>query len=311
MNVYYELTPSAGDSAVALGNFDGLHLGHRRVIESAVEAKAQGLVPTVFTFAANPLADLGGRPGRELITQEQKIALLEEMGVEQLYIVHFSLLKDLAPGEFVTQVLSGVCRAKEVCCGFNFTFGRGGRANSQALTELCAERGIRTRVVPAVLSDGKPLSSTRIRGLIASGDVDEAAKLLGGPYGYVSEVLHGRRIGRELGTPTLNQAIPEYLILPRFGVYISKVFLDGREYAGVTNVGVKPTVGSPCALAETWMPEYQGPEFYGATVRVDLIKFLRPEVRFSGLPELKAAILKDGEQAREYFRWSGNLTGGK
>ncbi len=305
MKIYHDLTPSAGDSAVALGNFDGLHLGHRKVILSAVAAKQQGLAPTVFTFEANPLTDLGGSAGGEIITNEQKIGLLEEFGVEQLYIVKFAAVRDLSPEEFVSDILVRVCRAKEVCCGFNFTFGRGGRADSQTLAGLCAKRGIRAQVTGAVLFDGEPVSSTRIRGLIANGDVDEAAKLLGRPYGYGSAVEHGRHIGRELGTPTLNQAIPKDFVLPRFGVYASKVFFRGEEQVGVTNVGIKPTVGSPCALAETWMPDYHGPDLYGETVRVDLMKFLRPEVRFAGLPELKAAILMDGEQAKQFFLKNG------
>ncbi|HHV30858.1 MAG: riboflavin biosynthesis protein RibF [Ruminococcaceae bacterium] len=301
MKIYSKLAPSSGDSAVALGNFDGLHIGHQQVISRAVAEKEHGLIPTVFTFAANPLKDLGGNPGGELITQERKIALLEEMGVEQLYILSFSEIKDLSPEEFVSGVLEGICRAKRVCCGFNFTFGRGGHGNSTMLTELCEARGIAVSVIEAVLSGGETISSTRIRGLISSGAVDEAAKLLGRPYGYVTQVVHGRRLGRELGTPTLNQAISERLVLPRFGVYVSRVFLRGKEYIGVTNIGVKPTVGSPCALAETWMPEYTGPDFYGETVRVDLIKFLRPEICFSGLEELKTAILKDGEDAVHFF----------
>ena len=302
MRTYYDLTPSAGDTAVALGNFDGLHLGHQKVISSAVAGKKQGLTPTVFTFAANPLTDLGGSAGGEIITQEQKIKLLEKMGVEQLYILRFAQVRDFTPEEFVSEILIGVCHAKEICCGFNFTFGRGGRANSQMLSRICSEHGIRAEVADAVLFDGEPVSSTRIRGLIASGDVDEAAELLGRPYSYVSAVQHGRRIGRELGTPTLNQAIPTDFVLPRFGVDVSKVFLNDGEYVGVTNVGVKPTVGSPCALAETWMPDYHGLDLYGEVVRVDLVKFLRPELRFDGLPELKAAILKDGEQAMEFFQ---------
>jgi riboflavin kinase / FMN adenylyltransferase len=302
MKVYNDLTPSVGDSAVALGSFDGLHIGHQKVISSAVAGKKQGLVPTVFTFAANPLTDLGGRAGGEIITQEQKIRLLEDFGVEQLYIVEFAAVKDLSPEEFVNEVLIGVCRAKEVCCGFNFTFGCGGRANSRTLSRLCAESGIRAEVSEAVLFDGEPVSSTRIRSLIANGEVDEAAELLGRPYGYDSAVQHGRRIGREMGTPTLNQAIPADFVLPLFGVYASKVYVAGKEYAGVTNVGIKPTVGSPCALAETWMPDYRGDDFYGETVRVDLMKFLRPERKFAGLAELKMEIIKDGEQAKEFFR---------
>lgn len=305
MKVYYDLTPSAGDSAVALGSFDGLHVGHRKVIASAVSGKGQGLLPTVLTFAANPLADLGGRPGGEIITQEQKIALLEEFGVEQLYILRFAAIKNLPPEEFVDEVLVKVCRAKEVCCGFNFTFGCGGRAGSEALAVLCAQRGIRAEVTGAVLSGGEPVSSTRIRGLIAAGDMAGAAELLGRPYGYCSAVQHGRRLGRELGTPTLNQAIPQDFVLPRFGVYASRVVIGDKAYVGVTNVGVKPTVGSASALAETWMPGYSGGDLYGRTVRVDLMQFLRPERKFSGLDELKMEIIKNGEQAKEYFHKNG------
>jgi riboflavin kinase/FMN adenylyltransferase len=301
MKVYYDLTPSAGDTAVALGNFDGLHIGHRKVIDSAVDARAQGLIPTVFTFAANPLADLGGRSGGEIITREQKVRLLEDFGVEQLYIIEFSQVKDLTPEDFVDRILTGVCRAREVCCGFNFTFGSGGKATSETLSRLCGSRGIKAEVAQAVLFGGEPVSSTRIRGLIAAGEVDEAAKLLGRAYGYCSEIQHGRKLGRELGTPTLNQAIPDDFVLPQFGVYASRVFVNGAVYAGVTNVGIKPTVGSPCALAETWMPDYHGEDLYGKTVRVDLMKFIRPERRFSGLEELKAEIKRNGVQAKEYF----------
>lgn len=302
MNVHYDLTPSAGESAVALGNFDGLHLGHREVISCAAAQKERGLIPTVLTFGANPLTDLGGTAGGEIITQEQKISLLEELGIEQIYILNFPSVKDLTPEEFVDRILTKVCRAKEVCCGFNFTFGRGGRAGSEMLEQLCAQRSIGTSVTGAVLVDGEPVSSTRIRGLISKGDVGGAARLLGRPFGYRSVVQHGRRLGRELGTPTLNQAIPQNFVVPLFGVYISKVLLDGHAYAGVTNVGVKPTVGSPCALAETWMPDYNGPDIYGRTVQVDFIQFLRPEMKFAGLEQLKTAILKDGEKARAYFK---------
>lgn len=301
MRVFYDLTPAELPSAVALGNFDGLHIAHQRVICRAVREKASGLVPTVLTFAANPLTDLGGTAGGELITKEEKIRLLAEMGVEQLYILKFAAVKDLSPEEFVTRILEQVCRAKTVCCGFNFTFGRGGRAGSETLARLCGQRGMETRVTQAVLVDGEPVSSTRIRAMIAGGDMDAASRLLGRWYGYRSAVEHGRRIGRALGTPTLNQSIPKEFVLPLFGVYVSRVVLDGRVYAGVTNVGENPTVGVVKARAETWMPDYHGPDFYGRVVQVDLIRFLRPELKFSGLEALKQAILKDGEEAKTFL----------
>jgi riboflavin kinase/FMN adenylyltransferase len=305
MNVYSDLTPSLGNSAVALGSFDGLHIGHQKVISCAVDGKEHGLVPTVLTFAHNPLTDLGGSPGGEIFTRQQKIELLKGFGVKQLYILQFSTIKDLSAEEFVEQILMQVCRAKKVCCGFNFTFGCGGKGNSRLLSELCRERGIQTQVAQAVLFEGEPVSSTRIRGLIASGEVDRAAKLLGRPYGYCSEVQHGRRLGHRLGAPTVNQAIPTEFVLPLFGVYASKVYFEGKEYCGVTNVGVKPTVGSPCALAETWLPDYHGEDFYGKTIRVDLMEFLRPEMKFDGLPALKAQIQKDGQRAKEFLDKNG------
>ncbi|QEY35132.1 riboflavin biosynthesis protein RibF [Caproiciproducens galactitolivorans] len=302
MRINYDLTPALANTAVALGSFDGLHVGHQKVIGSAVEAKKDGLLPAVLTFARNPLADLGGCAGGEILSQEQKIHILEKFGVEQLYILNFSTIKDYTPEEFVDRVLIRVCHAKQVCCGFNFTFGCGGKGNSHTLEQLCGERGLKTKIAEAVLLDGDTVSSTRIRGLIANGDVDEAARLLGRPYGYRSPVLHGRKLGRRLGTPTLNQAIPKNFVLPRFGVYVSRAVFGGKEYCGVTNVGIKPTVGSPCVLAETWLPDYSGEDFYGKTVRVDLMKFLRPEKKFAGLDELRAEIHKNGEQAKEYFQ---------
>lgn len=301
IKVFTDLTRSEAPSAVALGNFDGLHLGHRQVVCRAVREKENGLVPTVLTFAANPLKDLGGGAGGAIITREEKIRLLEEMGVERLYILQFAAVRDFSPEDFVARVLEQVCRAQTVCCGFNFTFGRGGRANSETLTRLCGPRGIRVRVTRAVTVDGAPVSSTRIRAKIAAGDMEGAARLLGRWYGYRSPVEHGRRIGRALGTPTLNQSIPADFVLPRLGVYVSRVTLNGRVYVGVTNVGENPTVGVVRARAETWMPDYRGPDFYGETVSVELLHFLRPELKFSGLEALKQAIRKDGEEAKAFL----------
>ena len=303
MKVFESLTPSEKETAVALGNFDGVHLGHRKVISLALEEAANGLVPTVLTFSANPLEALGGESGGKILSREEKIRVFEELGVGQLYLLDFETVRDLSAEKFVRNVLGGTLRAKKACCGFNFTFGKGGTAGSDALCRLCAEEGIRTAVAEAVMAGGTPVSSTRIRGLIENGRAEEAAELLGRAFAYESPVLHGRRLGRKLGTPTLNQAVPEGFVLPKFGVYVSNVTLpDGAQYAGVTNVGVKPTVGSDAILAETWMPDYRGDELYGRTVRTELLRFLRPERRFSGIDELREAIRKDGAKAREFYR---------
>lgn len=305
MRIYNGLTPGEGKSSVALGNFDGLHAGHRRVLSLSLEAAERGLVPTVLTFAYGT----GGNADGEILPLDRKIELFGGLGVRQLYLLDFAAIRDLSPEEFVDGVLIGVCKAEEACCGFNFTFGRGGTAGGAELTELLSKRGRKTRVAEAVLSGGAPVSSTRIRGLIASGRVDEAAVLLGRPFGFYSPVLHGRRLGRELGTPTVNQAVPEASVKPRFGVYASLVRLAGGTWTGVTNVGVKPTVGSDRVLAETWMPEYRGPELYGETVQVDLMKFLRPERKFGGIGELREQILKDGASAAGFFGMNPAVSG--
>ena len=146
---------------------------------------------------------------------------------------------------------------------------------------------------------GKPVSSTRIRELIAQGEVEEANRLLGRPFSYDFPVVHGRQLGRTLGFPTVNQPIPDGFILPRFGVYASLVEVDGEKYYGVTNVGIKPTVGSDGPVCETWMPDYHGRELYGETVRTELHGFVRSERRFPGLYELREQIFRDRETAKK------------
>jgi riboflavin kinase/FMN adenylyltransferase len=301
MEIIRTLSPAETPSAVALGSFDGLHFGHREVISHALAAESRGLTPTVFTFAENPKTGEDGFGGL-LLTQEEKIRLLRKMGVKRLYLVEFESIRSIPPEEFVSGILADVCRAKLACCGFNYTFGKGGRAGSSELRTLCAAQGIETSVTEPVSAAGGPVSSTRIRKLLADGKPDEAARLLGRPFAYESPVINGRRLGRELGAPTLNQAVPPELVRPKFGVYVSAVSFGDTITFGVTNVGMKPTVGSDALLAETWMPAYRGPELYGKTVRTALLKFLRPEVKFGSLEELKEAIRHNGEQAERFFR---------
>ncbi len=301
MDIIRDLSPAGEDCAVALGSFDGLHPGHRKVISLAAAAKSRGLVPTVFTFSENPKAGGSGFGGL-LLPEEEKIRRIGEMGVERLYLADFEAIRSLSPEAFVSHILSGVCRAKTACCGFNFTFGLGGKAGSGELRRLCAAHGIETSVADAVLEEGGPVSSTRIRGLISEGRAGEAARLLGRPFAYESPVVEGRKLGRQLDTPTLNQTVPPELVRPKFGVYVSAVTIGETITFGVTNVGVKPTVGSDAVLAETWMPSYRGPDLYGRTVRVGLLEFLRPEKKFGSLAELRAEILRNGGQAEQFYR---------
>jgi len=174
----------------------------------------------------------------------------------------------------------------------------GARGNVELLSRLCKEYGAELIVVPPVLDGGEKVSSTRIRRAVAEGDISTASRLLGRPFGFTLEVIHGNHIGTGLGTPTINQALPEDLTLPRFGVYAAWCETESGRYYGVCNIGVKPTVGSDRVLAETWMPEFDG-DLYGRRVRVELMDFIRPERKFSSLDQLKEEIRRNAIRAKE------------
>lgn len=295
MKCYQDLQTPEGELAAALGSFDGLHLGHRQVIGNTLSAP--GLLPAVITFQQNPSVSLQKKPVPLLTTNEQKLALLEEMGVEVVYLLPFDRIRDMEPEDFV-EALYRVCRVRALSCGFNFRFGKNGRGDAALLKELCQEKGISLSVTPPVSVAGETVSSTRIRACLEQGDVQQAGQLLGRPFGYDFEVTHGRQLGRTWGTPTINQPFPAGYVLPRFGVYASLVEVEGQKYYGVTNIGVKPTVGSDCALSETWIPEFSG-DLYGKKVPVELLDFIRPERKFDSLDQLKNEILENGVLARK------------
>ena len=302
MNIEYQVPQMKRDTAVALGFFDGLHRGHRKVISGAVHAKERGLLPVVFTFLESPLGTLSQKSIPRLMTEEEKHRRLQALGVEEVVSLPFLSMKDLSAPSFVTSVLHEKLCAKEVYCGFNYHFGAGGSAGFEELQALCAPYSIKVFPCPPVLQGREPVSSTRIRGLLMGGKIEEANRLLGYRFGFAFPVVGGRRLGRLMGTPTLNQPFPEGFILPRFGVYASIVRFQDVVTYGVTNIGVKPTVGADGPLAETWMPEYNGRDLYGEKVRTELVAFLRPEKKFSGIEQLRAAILKNGEEARALWQ---------
>lgn len=284
--------------AVALGVFDGVHLGHRAVISKAtgVETPDGMLTASVFTFSEPPWA-LPKDSAWELTSSSQKTKVLEALGVEELILADFGQIRNMPPEAFVAEVLDRELHAKRVCCGFNYRFGKNGTGDAALLTRLCGERGIETVTVPPVEVDGQPVSSSRIRRLIEEGEVQEAARLLGRPFTLDFTVVGGQKLGRLLGTPTINQPLPPHFVRPRFGVYASSVEVEGRVTHGVTNVGVRPTVGSDTPLAETWIADFNG-DLYGKDVPVSLVKFLRPEQKFASVEDLQKQILRDGREAR-------------
>lgn len=282
---------------MALGLFDGVHLGHQQVLQRALAGRAQGLVPAVFTFeSASGLVDT--KEGGLIYSEEYKEYILEKMGVELLLAVPFAAVRDLSPEEFVEKVLQGTLHAGQVVCGYDFRFGRGAGGDTVLLRQLCKRRGIGVQVVPALAVDGAPVSSTRIRALLQQGEIEQANALCGRPYGIYGTVLSGNRLGRVMGFPTINQRLQPGRTLPRFGVYRSETMVDGTAYRSVTNIGVKPTVGSDVPLAETYILGFSG-DLYGQRILVRLIRFVRPEQKFDGVEALRAQLEKDVLSAQE------------
>lgn len=285
------------NSGVALGFFDGIHLGHRAVIGAMVDyCKSNNLLPVVYTFEKNP-ALLFGKNVEVITPNSERTAILYGIGVEKVIEENFLSIKDMTPQQFVEEVLVKKLHASKVFCGFNYHFGKGGKGDSKMLKEICSLYNIETEEIPPVEALGDTVSSTRIRRLIKDGDIETANQLLGNCFGFSSVIEEGNHIGRLMETPTINQKLPENLAIPRFGVYTSIVKVDGKSYAGVTNIGVKPTIGNYSPLSETWLPEYNGPDLYGKKTDVRLLCFQRDEKRFESIKELEAQIKTDGQNA--------------
>ena len=298
MQCYFELTKQWNNTAVALGFFDGLHRGHRSVLEPAAEQIKNGLIPVCLTFDKSPKAVITGLSVPMLMTHGDKIKALEKLGIKKTYFIDFKSIMDLSAGEFFDTVIVNALKAKKLYCGFNYRFGKNAEGDTGTLGRLCEENGIELTVVPPYTVGREVVCSSLIKQKISCGRVGEANLMLGSLFGFTAPVEHGKRLGRELGTPTINQAIRDGLILPRFGVYASVVTLEnGERYCGVTNVGVKPTVGGEKPLWETWMPNYRGGELYGQTADVRLLDFIREEKKFDTLLDLKKEIFANSKVA--------------
>lgn len=302
MQKFFDILPEKQNTAVALGFFDGLHRGHRNVISLAVKQKANGLLPVCFTFAQSPKSVLKGCSECALMTESDKDKTLKELGIEHICKSDFRKVMNMPAREFFADILIEKLNAKMLFCGFNYHFGKNGEGDVELLKKLCSEYSIELEVLPPVEADGQVVSSTLIRNLIKDGNISAANKMLCGRFGFSSKIEHGKRLGRSLGTPTINQPLCPELVIPRFGVYASVVTLEnGKKYCGVTNIGIKPTVGGTRLLCETWMPEYSGEEIYGQTADVRLIEFIRPEKKFADIDELKNAITDNGKTALQIF----------
>lgn len=304
MQVYHQLeqVPSSiSSTAVAIGNFDGLHLGHRALLSRLVEdAQREGLTPSVLTFFPHPIEVL--RPEKKLeslTTTSEKLKLLESCGVQHVLIAKFDLeLASLLPEDFVSRYVEKGLHAKRVHVGFNFCFGKGRSGNPEVLSALCRSRGIQSFIEPSFNLEGERVSSSLVRKAIATGDVKRAAVLLSRPYSLSGPVIRGDGRGKTIGIPTANLLYPKEKILPRAGVYLTRVKWQEQYYASVTNVGVRPTFKNEAVPSvETHLLDFDT-KIYDEYLELEFLDYLRDERRFESMQLLIDQIHRDIAQAR-------------
>lgn len=280
--------------AVAIGKFDGLHLGHKRLLQEVICEKERGLQAVVFTFDPSPAAFFSGRRLRGLTTRDEKRRLFRQMGIDVL--VEFPLNKETAatsPERFVSEILSKRLKTRLVAAGTDLSFGDRGEGNSELLEAMAPAFGYEVKLVEKVEREGRPISSTYVRREVEQGHMEQAEALLGAPYSVMGTVVHGNRIGHTIGFPTVNLLPPEEKLLPPNGVYFSEVECREGVFRGITNIGSKPTVsGSGQIGVETYLYDFSE-DIYDSFITVRLLKFLRPERKFSGLDELQAQLQAD------------------
>lgn len=289
---------------VTLGKFDGRHRGHQKLLRKMKEFKAElGYVTAIFTFGSAPSYLVSGQSHTVITTNLERRANMEKMGID--YLVEYPFTENtrhMEPEDFVRNILAGNMNAKVIVVGPDCSFGYRGAGNAVLLEKLADECGYRLCVIEKEKDETRDISSTYIREELEKGNVEKANALLGEPYAIHGEVVHGNHIGGSvLGFPTANLMPPPVKRLPRNGVYVSRVLVDGVYYRGVTNIGCKPTVKGDYPIGvETYIFDLNK-DIYGHTIQVQLLAFDRPEQKFGSLEELKERIELDKKFAADYF----------
>lgn len=292
--------PLPPKTLLCLGNFDGVHYAHRKLLTGAMEWKRTQCPDAevgVFCFEELPAVYLDPSYRGKLCSAEARLAKFWECGIQFAILADFSELRNLSPQDYVQSVLQKSCHAVAVACGYNHRFGKGGSGNAEMLRDFFGERLFLQ--APVTMGE-KTVSSSRIRQLLQDGHPDEAARLLTTPYEITAPVLHGKSLGSRMGTPTVNQMLPDGSVILRYGVYVTECLVDGTWYRGITNVGVRPTVNDGGGVnCETYLLDFSG-DLYGKQITVKFLKFIRDERKFESTDALWEQIQADVHQAREY-----------
>ncbi|MBQ6238794.1 MAG: bifunctional riboflavin kinase/FAD synthetase [Firmicutes bacterium] len=291
---------------LAIGFFDGIHLGHRALIRAARQlADAKGADVAVLSFDPHPSVLLHPQnPVPMIYTPQEREWILEETGLTD----HFALMRfeeslaHMAPEDFAGQVLFDRWPCTGVVVGEDFRFGRDNSGTARQLAELCTERGITVELVPDVMADGRKVSASLIREMLTEGNIEEAGRLLGRPYLLTGTVGHGQGLGHRKFVPTINLPYAPGKIVPKKGVYVTKTYWDGQAHEGVSNIGVNPTVASALdARCETYLFDL-AEDLYGVPMRTEFLHFVRPEIKFPDVEALRAQQQSDIQTARKYLR---------
>lgn len=291
-----------GVSAVTFGKFDGVHLGHRLLLDHIrEEARAHRGRALVFTFDVSPQVQMGDRRRRMLMTNQEREQLMRDLGMDILVECPFTKsIKNMDAETFVRHICVDRLHMKAAAVGADFHFARDRQGTPEILKELGKKYGFTVEIVPKVKRLGDIISSSRIRSFLEQGRMEEVTELLGYPYFVSGPIVHGRHLGHSLGFPTINQVPSEEKLLPPRGVYISRTYVAGKTYQGVSNIGVKPTVQGNGMGIETYLFDCDL-DLYGQEARVELLTWTRPEQKFSSLEELKTQMDRDIQQADLYF----------
>ncbi len=291
------------NTVVTLGKFDGIHKGHRQLIDLAISYKKQGLKVVMFSFLLHPGNLFSDKEFEQIYTEEEKVAKLSRCGVDALVSYPFTQeTRTMDPEDFIKDILVKQMDAKVIIVGEDYRFGYQRKGDVTYLKEREEIYGYKVIASEKKTWNNEVISSTSIRQALREGNIEGANAMLGEPYTIRGEIVHGRRMGRTMGIPTVNMVPASTKLLPPSGVYASKTLIDGIYHESVTNIGYKPTVGEEESIGvETFIFDYNK-DLYGTILEVDLFNFLRPELKFASLDELIEQMQEDVKNTKEYFR---------
>jgi len=282
------------EKAVAIGNFDGVHLGHRALLSLVAEKALKNKIESVaYIFKTHPQIVLGNKEYNLIMSNSQKEEEILSLGISNVIFEETTKkILQTSPRDFVFEILKKKLGASVVVAGYNYSFGYKGAGNSEILLRFCSEAGIKCHIIDKVMCDGEEVSSSKIRSLLLAGDMEKAALLLGKPYSIKGIVEKGKQLGREIGFNTANVSFHDNALIPQNGVYESRAYVDGAEYKSITNIGKNPTVENIMPRSESHLIGFDG-DLYGKEIKIEILKKIRNEIKFNSVDDLKIQIEKD------------------